>query len=63
MHDNPSISEPSKRNRSWAWLIFSAVIFGGLMRSELQSIWLRALVAGVAFAFLWLAVQGFRRKA
>ncbi len=53
-----------KRRHPWAWLIPSAVLFGVIMafRTELQSIWLRALLAGVAFAFLFLAIQGFRRK-
>jgi len=38
--------------------------FGALMafRSEIHSIWLRALVAGIAIAFLYPAIQGFRHR-
>ena len=64
MNEASSISEKEKRGRPWAWLVLSIVLFGALMafRSELQAIWLRALVAGVAFAVLYPAVQGFRHK-
>jgi hypothetical protein len=64
MNDIPSVSGSSKRSRPWAWLVLSTLVFGALMafRSELHSIWLRALVAGIAFAFLCLAAQGFRHK-
>lgn len=59
-----SISEKSKYGRSWAWLVLSVVLFGALMgfRGELHSIWLRALVAGAAFAVLFPAVGRFRHK-
>ena len=65
MNDAPGISREGKRSYRWAWLVLSLVVFGGLMafRSELHAIWLRALVAGVAFAVLYLAAQRFRRKA
>jgi hypothetical protein len=64
MNDTPSLSRAGKTNRPWAWVVLSALVFGALMafRSELHSIWLRALVAGIAFAFLFPAVQGFRHK-
>ena len=64
MNEAPSISEKGKRGRPWAWLALSIALFGVLMafRSELHSIWLRALVAGVAFAVLYPAVRGFRHK-
>ena len=64
MNDTPTITNSDKTSRPWAWLVLSALVFGALMafRSELDSIWLRALVAGIAFAFLFLAVQGFRHK-
>jgi hypothetical protein len=64
MKDTPSISGSSKRNRPWAWLVLSALVFGALMafRSELDSIWLRALVAGIGFALILPAAQGFRHK-
>ena len=61
---NESSSVTGKRGRAWVWLVPSAVLFGVHMayRAELHSIWLRALVAGVAFAFLFCAIQAFRRK-
>ncbi len=61
---NESSSVTGRRRHPWAWLVPSVVLFGLLMafRGELHSLWLRALVAGVAFAFLFLAIQGFRRK-
>jgi hypothetical protein len=64
MNDTPTITGTGKTSRPWAWLVLSAFVFGALMafRSELDSIWLRALVAGIAFTFLFLAVQGFRHK-
>jgi hypothetical protein len=64
MNDTPSISRTGKTSRPWAWLVLSALVFGALMafRSELHSIWLRALVAGIAFTLLCPAVQGFRHK-
>jgi hypothetical protein len=64
MNETPIVSGSSKHSRPWAWLAFSALAFGVLMafRSELHSIWLRALVAGIAFAFLIPAAQGFRHK-
>ena len=64
MSDTPSIPSSTKQSRPWAWLILSALVFGALMafRSELHSIWLRALVAGIAFALLYPAAQGFLRK-
>ena len=64
MNEAPSISDSGKRGRPWPWLALSAALFGVLMafRGELHSIWLRALVAGVAFAVLYPAVRGFRRK-
>ena len=64
MNDTPIVSGSSKHSRPWAWLVLSALVFGALMafRSELHSIWLRALVASIAFAFLFPAVQGFRHK-
>jgi hypothetical protein len=64
MNAAPSVSGSCKHSRPWAWLVLSALAFGALMafRSELHSIWLRALVAGIAFAFLFAAVQGFRHK-
>jgi succinate dehydrogenase/fumarate reductase cytochrome b subunit len=64
MSDTPSVSGSSKHSHPWAWLVLSALVFGALMafRRELYSIWLRALVAGIAFALLFPAVQGFRHK-
>ena len=64
MNEAQRVSEKGKRGRAWALLVLSVVLFGLLMavRSELQSIWLRALVAGLAFAVLCLAVNGFRHK-
>jgi hypothetical protein len=64
MNDTPIVSSSSKHSRPWPWLALSALVFGSMMafRSELHSIWLRALVAGIAFAFLYPAAQGFRRK-
>ena len=65
MNDASGISRGGKRSHRWAWLVLSVVLFGTIMafRSELHSIWLRALVAGVAFAVLYLAVQVSRHKA
>jgi hypothetical protein len=64
MNDVPSVSASSKHSRPWGWLVLSALVFGALMafRSELHSIWLRALVAGIAFALLYPAAHGFRHK-
>jgi hypothetical protein len=64
MNDTPSVSGSTKHSRPWAWLVLSALVFGALMafRSELHPIWLRALVAGIAFAFLFPAARGFRHK-
>lgn len=64
MNDAPSASSSGKHSRPWAWLVLSALVFGALMafRSELHSVWLRALVAGVAFALFYPAVHGFRHK-
>ncbi len=66
--EKPIMNEPlsivGKRRHWWAWLVPCVVAFSVLMafRVELHSIWFRALVAGVAFAFLLLAMRGFRRK-
>jgi hypothetical protein len=48
-----------KRNPFWAWLGLSLILFAALMafRAELHSIWLRALVAGIAFGLLYPAIQ------
>jgi hypothetical protein len=64
MMNNKSNISGSKHSRSWALLVLGALVFGALMafRGELHSIWLRALVAGIAFAFLCYAAQGFRHK-
>ena len=62
------MKEPSdtsgKQTSAWMWLALSVIVFGVLMalRAELQSVWLRALVAGVLFAFLYLAIQRHRRR-
>jgi hypothetical protein len=64
MNAAPSVSGSCRHSRPWAWLVLSALAFGALMafRSELHSIWLRALVAGIAFALLYAAFRGFGRK-
>lgn len=64
MNDTSSVPGSSKHSRPWAWLVLRALVFGALMafRNELHSVWLRALVAGIAFASLYPAVRGFRHK-
>ena len=63
-HRHGSTSPRQHLWRSTDWLALSVLLFGVLMafRSEFQSIWLRALVAGVAGAVLYTAVQRFRNK-
>jgi hypothetical protein len=64
MNDAPNVSNSSKHGLRWIWLALSIMIFGALMafRSEIHSIWLRALVAGIAFPFLYPAIRGFGRR-
>jgi hypothetical protein len=47
-----------------ARLICGVILFGTLMgiRTEFHSIWIRALVAGCAFAVLGLLVLPFRKQ-
>jgi cytochrome c biogenesis protein ResB len=61
---NESSSVSAARGHPWGWVALSVVLFGALMafRAELRSPWLQDLVAGVAFAFLYPAMRGFRRK-
>jgi hypothetical protein len=64
MNEASSVPGDGKHSRPWAWLVLSVVLFGLLMgfRGEVHSIWLRALVAGIAFAVLYPSIQGFRHK-
>jgi hypothetical protein len=61
---NTGGSSPNKSGRPWGWLVLSVICFGLLLafRSEIHSIWLRALVAGIAFAFLIPVVRQFQKN-
>jgi len=52
-----------KKDAGGAGWFFGCAVFGLLMgvRAEFQSIWVRALVAGCAFAILGLCISQFRR--
>ena len=64
MNENTDGSGPEKSGRPWGWLVLSIICFGVLMgfRSEIHSIWIRALVAGIAFALLIPAIRQFHRS-
>lgn len=49
---------------NWACLAVAVIVFGLLMglRTKLQSEWLRAAAAGVAFALLFTTVNLFRKS-
>jgi len=61
---NESSSDSGKRGHACAWRALSLIKFGVLMafRAELHSIWSRPLVASIAFALLYVGIQGFRHK-
>jgi predicted PurR-regulated permease PerM len=63
MDDKSSVPGSGKQNLPWARMVFSILLFVGWMAflDELHSIWLRALVAGLAFGLLYPAIQSFRR--
>jgi len=64
MNDTPNVPNSSKHGLPWIWLALSIMTFGALMafRNEIHSIWLRAPVAAIAFAFLYPAIQRFRPR-
>jgi hypothetical protein len=49
--------------RRCGWIVASCVVFGVLMggRAELQSVWVRSMVAGLAGAALALAIAQSRK--
>jgi len=57
-----SIAE-NKQGRAWVWLVIGCILFGVLMalRDAVHSMWLRAAIAGSAFAALGLFAIQFRK--
>jgi hypothetical protein len=55
--------QPRSVGRRWIWLVLAILVFGVLMgiRDDFHSVWIRALLAGCAFAILAGTVQWLRR--
>ena len=52
-----------KKNKNWYFIVIAALIFGVLMalREEVPNVLVRALIAGLAFAVVTLAIVSKRR--
>jgi len=64
MNEVPGVSRTTRHIFRYIFLPLGVVLFGGLMawRAELHSVWLRALIAGLAFGSLGLMIQLLRQK-
>jgi hypothetical protein len=62
MNESPVISP--KQGYRILWFVLGAILFGALMalRAELENIWARAFVAGLAGMVLVAAITKLRRK-